>query len=60
MSIRDDVDSTDTRELAEVIPDMRPWREAGWIFRDGSALAIERQGEATRARHATIAALLED
>jgi len=37
-------------EQAEPIPDVRPWREVGWIFRDGDALAIERQGKRTRVR----------
>jgi hypothetical protein len=39
-------------EHAEAIPEMRPWREAGWTFRDGDTLAIERQGNATRVRTA--------
>ena len=34
-------------EYAEPIPEMRPWREAGWIFRDGDAQAIARQGNRT-------------
>jgi hypothetical protein len=29
----------------DAIPEIRPWREAGWIFSDGDALAIERQGD---------------
>jgi hypothetical protein len=29
----------------EAIPEIRPWREVGWIFNDGDALAIERQGD---------------
>jgi hypothetical protein len=33
---------------------MRPWREVGWIFRDGDALAIERQGDRTRVRSAAV------
>ena len=41
-------------EQAEPIPDMRPWREVGWIFRDGDALAIERQGKRTRVRTAAV------
>jgi hypothetical protein len=41
-------------EHAEAIPEMRPWREAGWIFRDGDALAIERQGTHTRVRTAPV------
>ncbi len=34
----------------EALPDLKPWREAGWIFRDGGCVAIERRGEVTRAR----------
>ena len=41
-------------EQAEPIPDARPWREVGWIFRDGDALAIERQGKRTRVRTAAV------
>jgi hypothetical protein len=36
----------------EGIPEIRPWREVGWVFKDGDALAIERRGELTRARTA--------
>jgi hypothetical protein len=35
---------------AEALPDLNPWREVGWIFRDGSCIAIERQGEEIRHR----------
>jgi hypothetical protein len=41
-------------EHAEAIPEMRPWREVGWIFHDGDALAIERQGTHTRVRTAPV------
>lgn len=34
----------------EALPDLRPWREVGWIFRDGGCVAIERRGDVTRAR----------
>jgi hypothetical protein len=27
-----------------------PWREAGWIFKDGTIIAIERRGVLTRER----------
>ena len=40
----------DTRsrvEHTEPIPEMRPGLEVGWIFRDGDAHAIERQGSRT-------------
>jgi hypothetical protein len=41
-------------EQAEAIREMHPWREVGWIFRDGDALAIERQGTRTRVRTAAV------
>jgi hypothetical protein len=44
----------------EGIPEIRPWREVGWIFQDGDALAIERQGELTRARTARISHLRDE
>ncbi len=34
----------------KVLPDLNPWREVGWIFRDGRCVAIERRGAETRAR----------
>jgi hypothetical protein len=34
----------------EELPELNPWRQIGWIFRDGSCIAIERQGDETRAR----------
>ena len=37
-------------KTAEALPELKPWREVGWIFRDGDCIAIERQGEQTRAR----------
>jgi hypothetical protein len=39
-----------TTATAEVLPELKPWSEAGWIFRDGDCIVIERQGEETRAR----------
>jgi hypothetical protein len=41
-------------EHAQAIREMRPWREVGWIFRDGDVLAIERQGDRTRVRPAPV------
>jgi hypothetical protein len=35
---------------ASVRPDLNPLRAAGWIFRDGDCIAIERQSEDVRAR----------
>ena len=32
------------------LPDLTPWREVGWIFRDGNCVAIERRGDETRSR----------
>lgn len=34
----------------EALPELKPWREVGWIFRDGGCVAIERRGGVTRAR----------
>ena len=31
-------------------PDLNPLRAAGWIFRDGDCIAIERQSDDVRAR----------
>jgi hypothetical protein len=31
-------------------PDLNPLRAAGWIFRDGDCIAIERQSEDLRTR----------
>jgi hypothetical protein len=33
---------------------MRPWRDVGWIFRDGDAVAIESQGKRTTVRSAAV------
>jgi hypothetical protein len=32
------------------VPELRPWCEVGWIFKNGDAVAVERQGEPLRAR----------
>jgi hypothetical protein len=34
--------------------EIQPWREVGWIFRDGLVVVIERQGGETRVRSALI------
>jgi hypothetical protein len=47
-------------EHHESIREIRPWREVGWIFRDGDALAIERQGDHVRARSARVSHLREE
>jgi hypothetical protein len=44
----------DSRSRIETIPELRPWREVGWIFRDGDVLAIERRGDHTRVRSAPV------
>jgi hypothetical protein len=54
MRTRVDQARTRTGEHAEAIPEIRPWREVGWIFRDGDALAIERPGDRTRVRSARV------
>ena len=41
-------------EHSKTIPEIRPWREVGWIFKDGDALAVERQGDRTRVRSASM------
>ena len=47
-------------EHSEAIPEIRPWREVGWIFRDGGALAIERQDDRIRTRDAPFSHLSEE
>jgi len=34
----------------EALPDLNPWRQVGWIFRDGGCIAIERLGDEIRSR----------
>jgi hypothetical protein len=29
----------------EAVPELRPGREVGWIFQNGDAVAVERQGD---------------
>jgi hypothetical protein len=50
MGRRDDDGPMVTTVRAEAPPDLKPWREVGWIFRDGSCIAIERRGEEVRHR----------
>ena len=59
MSVRTDEMTAQRPEHSEAIPEIRPWREVGWIFRDGGAFAIERQGDRTRARSARFSSLSE-
>jgi hypothetical protein len=32
------------------LPVLAPWREVGWIFKDGEAIAVERHEYETRTR----------
>jgi hypothetical protein len=57
---RFDEASVDASEHSEPIREIRPWREVGWIFEDGDALAIERQGDRIRARSARVSPLREE
>jgi hypothetical protein len=45
--------ASDTRP-AESIPEFKPWRELGWISRDGDAVVIERRGSHVRIRKVAI------
>ena len=49
-----------TVKTAESLPELKPWREVGWIFKEGGALAIERQGDRIRTRSARFSHLSED
>jgi hypothetical protein len=40
--------SESEEEPAELL--LNPWREVGWIFKDGEAVAIERHGDESRMR----------
>jgi hypothetical protein len=60
VSIRIDEAAVHGPEHSDAIPEIRPWREVGWIFRDGGALAIERQGDRIRTRSARFSHLSED
>jgi len=37
-------------EHPRTLPELKPWREVGWIFRDGEVVAIERQDDTIRER----------
>jgi hypothetical protein len=52
--------SADAPEDLESLRDIRPWRQVGWIFKDGDALATERQGERIRARAASFSHLRDE
>ncbi len=38
----------------DTLPQLNPWREVGWIFKDGEAIAIERSGDEARTRKVEI------
>jgi hypothetical protein len=40
----------EAEEEPGALPELTPWREVGWIFRDGEAFAVERMGEEARTR----------
>ena len=60
MSTRVDKVKTRSVDHAEAMPEIHAWREVGWIFRDGDALAIERQGDRTRVRTASVCHLRDE
>jgi hypothetical protein len=60
MRTRVDTATTRSTDQAGGIPEIRPWREVGWIFRDGDALAIERRGDSTRVRTAHVCHLRDE
>jgi hypothetical protein len=59
VSVRIDEATAYGPEHSDAVAEIRPWREVGWIFRDGDALAIERQGDRIRTRSALFSHLSE-
>ena len=47
-SVRSNKGAANDTKLAESIPEFKPWRELGWIFKDGGAVVIERLGSDVR------------
>ncbi len=43
MSVRHKKDPEGTTKIAESLHELEPGREVGWFFKDGEAVAIERQ-----------------
>jgi|GEM_PF-5261820 len=41
-------------EACQSIPEFKPWRELGWIFKDGDAVVIDRLGSDVRLRKVAI------
>lgn len=60
MRTRVDKATTRSTDHAGAIAEMHPWREVGWIFRDGDAIAIERRGDSTRVRTARVCHLRDE
>jgi hypothetical protein len=60
MRTRVDKATTGSTDHAGAIPEIRAWREVGWIFRDGDAIAIERRGDSTRMRTARVCHLYDE
>ena len=50
MRSSEDSRQTEGAGSAEALPELKPWREVGWIFRDGGCIAIERHGDEIRSR----------
>ncbi|HVA09388.1 MAG TPA: hypothetical protein VNG12_21880 [Acidimicrobiales bacterium] len=38
----------------ESLPELKPWREVGWIFTSSGTVAVERQDDTIRARSVTL------
>ncbi len=60
VSVRMDEAAVHGPEHSDAIAEIRSWREVGWIFRDGGALAIERQGDRIRTRSARFSHVSEE
>jgi hypothetical protein len=43
-------------EELPALPDLKPWAQIGWTFRDGDCVAIERQGEVATRRSSRVLA----
>ncbi|HEY2215251.1 MAG TPA: hypothetical protein VGH31_09365 [Acidimicrobiales bacterium] len=40
----------EAKDEESTLPELKSWREVGWIFKNGEAVAIERLGEESRIR----------
>jgi hypothetical protein len=45
--------ASDSR-LSDPIPEFKPWRELGWVFKDGEAVVNDRKGSDARLRKVVI------